>query len=127
MNRILLISVIFVGGAAVGAAVTGALHRVTEPSVARYTMLYYSDFRPSGEISISIAADGTTVLGPKYDRATEARKLFEAVRAMNNGAVIPDCHETIYRHPEWDAPRDGVARVYAGQANPPPPRIEWNF
>lgn len=74
--------------------------------------IYYST--NEGQLSIGIHPDGTSEIGPQYDRKTEAMKLLALVRAFHDKGVTPDCHETGYA--PFD---DGERRVYTGSAWPP--------
>lgn len=123
MNKIAAV-LLLLAGSAIGAAVMGTGRSATKPPDHTF-YIYYSDLR-GGERTISIEANGKTEIGAKYDRTTEARKLFEAVRQMQNGGATADCHETGYYSPYWTSPRDGMAQVFTGPANPPPPRLIWS-
>lgn len=76
------------------------------------------------KLAIEIKPDGSSNIGPTYDRLTEARKLFELVKAWKDEGRIADCHETSYRSPLslWSAPDRGVMYLNTYPANPPTPR-----
>lgn len=108
------------GSAALGASIMDVT-RKADPPIIGYNYVFYSDVR--GEKQISIKANGETEIGPHYDRAIEAKKLFEMVKRMRDDGMTPDCHETGYTSLWFSPPENGEAKPYDRRTAFPPPLI----
>lgn len=122
-NRAVGCGLLVIAGIALGAGSMAVVHK--SAPLPSFNYLFYSAI--NNELSIGVKVNGDTEIGPRYDRATEARKLFEMVRGMQTDGQVQDCHETGYRSQFWAHPHDGMSEVFPGPANPPSPRMEWHF